>query len=68
MLFGKFIFDDFCNGSEGLLLKDFVFEDVFFQLLVGDDLFDVLGVDFKNKLLNGNDSKFQNWFGVNIKD
>ncbi|XP_019164234.1 PREDICTED: transcription factor LHW-like isoform X2 [Ipomoea nil] len=35
------------------------YDNTFFQDHSGDDLFDILGADFKNKLLNGNWNDFQ---------
>ncbi|KNA09621.1 hypothetical protein SOVF_151900 [Spinacia oleracea] len=48
--------------------KDTVLEDIFIQSSAGDDLFDVLGVDLKNKLLNGNTSNLPDSFCGNLKN
>ncbi|XP_021859463.1 transcription factor LHW-like [Spinacia oleracea] len=48
--------------------KDTVLEDIFIQSSAGDDLFDVLGVDLKNKLLNGNTSNLPDSFCGNSKN
>ncbi|XP_074289612.1 transcription factor LHW isoform X2 [Silene latifolia] len=39
-------------------------DDSFFQSIEGDDLFDVLGMDLRNKLLNCNDSTLHNAYGL----
>ncbi|KAJ0020104.1 hypothetical protein Pint_31748 [Pistacia integerrima] len=46
------------NADTALRSINAKFEDGFGQPPSGDDLFDVLGVDFKNKLLNGNWNHF----------
>lgn len=63
----NFIPDGLCNGSQISSSTDLMSEDIFFQPTAGDDLFDVLGVDFKNRLLNGNDGKLLNRFGADRK-
>nr|GMD14450.1 transcription factor LHW-like [Ipomoea batatas] len=45
-------------GVQTALLDD-EHDNTFFQDHSGDDLFDILGADFKNKLLNGNWNDFQ---------
>ncbi|KAG9129001.1 hypothetical protein Leryth_014764 [Lithospermum erythrorhizon] len=39
--------------AHGITLRNSHYEDACMQPFPGDDLFDILGVDFKNKLLNG---------------
>lgn len=65
---GGSIHDNFGIGSHVTLLKNSVPENIFVQSSAGDDLFDVLGVDFKNKLLNGNTSYFPPNISANSKN
>ncbi|XP_021715666.1 transcription factor LHW-like [Chenopodium quinoa] len=51
---GGFTHDNICIGNFVQPSVNSVLEDIFLQSSAGDDLFDVLGVDLKNKLLNGN--------------
>lgn len=64
LLSGDFAHDDLCNVGQIRSLKDHMSEDIFFKSTAGDDLFDVLGMDFKNKLLSGNEFGF----GADTKD
>lgn len=41
------------NGSQGPKSRNPIHEDICVQPASGDDLFDILGVDFKSKLFNG---------------
>ncbi|XP_021720561.1 transcription factor LHW-like isoform X1 [Chenopodium quinoa] len=51
---GGFTCDNICIGNYVQPSNNSVLEDIFLQSSAGDDLFDVLGVHLKNKLLNGN--------------
>ncbi|KAL9228621.1 hypothetical protein vseg_004177 [Gypsophila vaccaria] len=55
--FGSFPSEDFHDRSQVLLSNDFISDDSFFQSAAGDDLFDVLGMDYKKQLLDPNDRK-----------
>ncbi|XP_060169926.1 transcription factor LHW-like [Lycium barbarum] len=55
--------------GQNALLENIKYEDSFVQRHSGDDLFDVLGSDFKSKLLNGNRNSHQsNGQDLNTKD
>ena len=61
---GDFARDGLCNVSQITSSNDHMSEDICFKSAAGDDLFDVLGMGFKNELLNGNEFRF----GVDTKD
>lgn len=52
--------NNLCIGSQVLPPKNSVPEDMLVQSTAGDDLFDVLGLDLKNKLLNSNSNDISN--------
>ncbi|GMH12689.1 hypothetical protein Nepgr_014530 [Nepenthes gracilis] len=58
--------NDSHNGNRLATSKD-LFEDVYVQLSSGDDLFDILGMDFKNKLSNTVDNNC-NVLGSNVNN
>ncbi|KAK9727061.1 hypothetical protein RND81_05G255500 [Saponaria officinalis] len=60
--FGSFTSEDLHDRRQALPSNNFISEDSFFQSAAGDDLFDVLGMDFKKNLLNPNDSKLTQAF------
>lgn len=64
LLPGDFTPDGLCNVGQTTSSKDHMSEDIFFKSTARDDLFDVLGIGFKNKLLNGNEFGF----GADTKD
>ncbi|GAB4824608.1 hypothetical protein Ancab_007481 [Ancistrocladus abbreviatus] len=61
------VFNDF-HGVNQLPAFENLFEDDYVKFSAGDDLFDVLGVHYKNKLLNGGGNKFHNGPGANIEN
>lgn len=65
---GGFIRDNCSIGSHVPPPKYSVPEDIFVQSSAGDDLFDVLGVDLKNRLLNSNTSNVPKSFCANSKN